>query len=190
MGKIYGILVLLALFGAVFASGADEIAAGKALVGARANCSNLNQDQLESIGEYVMELQHPGAAHEYMDSMMGGEGSESLKNAHIQMAQVIYCGRTDVPLTYGAMIGMGMMGGGYGGGMMGGYGGGQGGAYGGMMGRGVASQPYGYGMMGGYGFGSGWTIYDILLVVLLIGLILVVYVHIWQKLKKDGKKKA
>lgn len=177
--KIYGILALLALFGAFFASGADEIAAGKALVDAKADCGKLSQDQLESIGEYIMELQHPGAAHEYMDSMMGGEGSASLKNAHIQMAQVMYCGRTDVPLTYGGMMGMGMMGGG----MMGGYGG--------MMGRGAAGIPSGYGMMGNYGSaGFGWSLFDMLLVVLLIGLILVVYVHVWQKLKQGGKKKG
>ncbi len=185
MGKIYGILVLLALFGAFFASSADEIAAGKALVSAKANCSKLSEDQLESIGEYIMELQHPGQAHEYMDNMMGGEGSASLKNAHIQMAQVMYCGDTNVPITYGGMMGMGMMGGGMvgGGGMMGG---GISGGYGGMMGR-SATGGYG-GMMGGYGFGSGWNLYDILLVILLIGLILVVYVHVWQKLKQENKK--
>lgn len=157
--------MLLALFGAVFAASADEIAAGKALVDARSNCSSLSQDQLESVGEYLMELRHPGAEHDYIDGRMGGEGSASLKNAHIQMAQVLYCGRTDIPVTYGGMMGLGA-------------------GYVGMMGGYAAGVPGGYGgMMGNYGFGDG-IIIDILLILLLIGLILVVYVHVWQKLKK------
>ncbi|MEM2138400.1 MAG: hypothetical protein QW568_04900 [Candidatus Anstonellaceae archaeon] len=193
MKKIYGIFAVLALFGALLASGAEEIAAGKALVDAKAECSKLSDDQLESIGEYIMELRHPGEAHEYMDRMMGGEGSASLKNAHIQMAKVLYCGDASVPVTYGGMMGMGMMGGG----MMGGYATGASGyggmmnGFGGMMGRGSFGNPSGYGMMGnyGYGFASGWSLFDILLVVLLIGLILVVYAHAWQKFSEGKKKK-
>lgn len=186
MRKLFGILAVLSLFGALAASGAEEIAAGKALVDAKADCSQLSEGQLESIGEYIMELRHPGAAHEYMDNMMGGEGSASLKNAHIQMAKVLYCGDTSVQTTYGGMMGMGMMGGG----MMGGYGAGTTG-FGGMMGGfGAASAPYGYGMMGNYGYGLGvWSLYDVLIVVLLIGLILVVYAHAWQKFSENKRKK-
>ncbi|HQT44642.1 MAG TPA: hypothetical protein PLO51_01570 [Candidatus Micrarchaeota archaeon] len=181
MRKFYGILMFLALFGAAFAANTAEIAAGKALVDARANCTSLNQDQLESIGEYFMELQHPGAAHDYVEAMMGGDGSVSLKNAHIQMAQVLYCGRTDTPLTYGGMMGLGAAG--YGG-MMGGYGTGVFNGYAGTAGAGQ----YGYGMMGNYGFGGAGIIY-ILLIVLLIGLILFVYANVWQKLKQEKMKK-
>src|SRR3989338_5628307 len=185
MGKIYGMLVLLALFGAFFASSAEEIATGKALVDAKADCGKLGQDQLESIGEYIMELRHSGQAHEYMDNMMGGEGSASLKNAHILMAQVMYCGRTDVPLTYGGMMGMDMIGG-YGAGAAGSYGMMGAGARSGMMG--FASGSPGYGMMG-YGYPShGWGITDILVVILFIGLILLVYAHALGKLR-EGKEK-
>ncbi len=189
MGKLYAMVALLALIGALFAAD-DMITAGKALVDSKAACDKLTNDQLESIGDYLMELRHPGAAHDYMEKMMGGEGSASLRNAHIQMAQVLYCGRSDVQLTSGAMMGMGMMGG-YGG-MMGGaaspYGYGMMGGSGGMMG---GAAPYGYGMMGyGYPTASGWSLTDILVIILLIGIILLVYVHIWQKFKGNGKKKA
>ena len=158
---IYLLAFLFAGIGILFAqSDADAIAQGKALVDSKASCDNLTQEQLESIGEYYMEQMHPSRQHEYMDGMMGGEGSESLRSAHIQMGQVIYCGKTDTPLTYGGMMGMGMMGG-YGAGATGGYG---------MM---------------GYG---GWGITDILIVILLIGLILLVYAHAWNKLR-EGKEK-
>ena len=42
-------------------------------------CSQLSEDQLEMIGDYVMEQMHPGEQHEIMDQMMGAEGSESLR---------------------------------------------------------------------------------------------------------------
>ncbi len=38
-----------------------------------------------------MELMHPGEAHELMHKMMGGEGSEAVRQMHIQMARSIYC---------------------------------------------------------------------------------------------------
>ena len=56
MRKIYSVLALFVLFSSLFASGAEEIAAGKALVDAKADCGKLSQEQLESIGEYIMEL--------------------------------------------------------------------------------------------------------------------------------------
>src|SRR3989338_3321456 len=149
---IYLLAFLFAGIGILFAQ-SDAIAQGKVLVESNASCDSLTQEQLESIGEYYMEQMHPGKAHEYMDSMMGGEGSESLRSAHIQMAQVLYCGKTDIPLTYGGMMGMGMMGG-YGAGATGGYGMMGTGARSGMMG--FASGSQGYGMMG-YGCPSyGW----------------------------------
>ena len=183
---IYLLAFLFAGIGILFAqSDADAIAQGKALVDSKASCDNLTQEQLESIGEYYMEQMHPSRQHEYMDGMMGGEGSESLRSAHIQMGQVIYCGKTDTPLTYGGMMGMGMMDG-YGAGATGGYGMMGTGARSGMMG--FASGSQGYGMMG-YGYPSyGWGITDILVVILLIGLILLVYAHAWNKLR-EGKEK-
>src|SRR3989344_6808520 len=139
MNKTLSILImaLLILPGLVLA--AEEFTITKQLIDSRANCDNLNDEQLESMGDYYMEQMHPGQAHEFMDSMMGGEGSESLKLVHINMAKRIYCNE-DVYIGYGMMSNM--MGRGFsrGGGMMG------------MMGGYYGD--YGY---GGYGMGAfGW----------------------------------
>jgi len=52
------------------------------------DCSRLDEGQLETLGDAVMGLMHPNAeVHEAMDTMMGGDGSDSLRLAHINMAQ-------------------------------------------------------------------------------------------------------
>jgi hypothetical protein len=54
----------------------------------------LTEEQLESIGEYLMELMHPGSAHEAMHEMMGlQEGSEEHKSFHVNLAKAMYCGQ-------------------------------------------------------------------------------------------------
>lgn len=90
----------------------SKIEEGKILAESNISCNELSDEQLEEIGDYYMEQMHPGEAHEYMDRMMGGEGSESLKQVHINMAKSIYCKESS------SMMGMmsGMMGSG---GMMG-----------------------------------------------------------------------
>ncbi len=113
------VFVFMILPGLASADGGhnDEITEGKSIVEQGIACSQLNDEQLEAVGEYFMEQMHPGAAHEMMDNMMGGEGSESLRRVHIAMAQRLYCNES-VYVGYG--MGPGMMG--YGGGwMMGGY---------------------------------------------------------------------
>ncbi len=93
----------------------SEIEEGKKLVESKISCDKLSNEQLESIGDYYMEQMHPGEAHEIMDNMMGGEGSESLKQVHINMAKRLYCNE-NVYIGYGMMGSGGMMGG-----MMGSY---------------------------------------------------------------------
>lgn len=85
-------ILILAIFllgiAAVFAqeSHDSEIVEGKKLVESKISCDRLINEQLEAIGDYYMEQMHPGESHEIMDNMMGGEGSESLKQVHINMA--------------------------------------------------------------------------------------------------------
>jgi len=92
----------------VMAQEEHDFTEAEQLVDSGISCSNLANEQLESIGDYFMEQMHPGEAHEYMDRMMGGEGSESLKQVHINLAKRIYCNEN-----VGGMMGGGMMGNNY-----------------------------------------------------------------------------
>jgi len=115
-----------------------EIEEGKKLVESKISCDKLSNEQLEAIGDYYMEQMHPGEAHEIMDNMMGGEGSESLKQVHINMAKRLYCNE-NVYIDYGMMGSGGMMN---------------------MMGRGMmGSYPASY----DYSNYSYWNIFRILL---------------------------
>ena len=88
------------------------------------NCEEVLESQFEKLGDTWMESVHPGESHDYMERMMGGEGSESLRSAHISMGQR-YLGCLS-SWKGGRWTGMGMMA--PFGGMMGGWGG-----YGGSM---------------------------------------------------------
>ena len=107
-----------------------------------------------------MEQMHPGEAHELMDEMMGGEGSDSLKQMHIQMAKRLYCNE-DVSgmMGSGGMVGMMPM----------------------MMGNNMV----GSGMMGNYpayyGYNNFW---NILWMVFLIGAIALIIWLIYKFTKK------
>ena len=83
----------------------------KLIIDSNVPCENLTKEDLEIIGDYYMEQMHPGEQHEMMDAMMGGEGSESLKNAHIAMAERIYCAKVSPNYTRSSSgFGMGPMG--------------------------------------------------------------------------------
>ena len=71
--------------------------------------SKVSDEEWEELGDAVMELQHPGEAHQVMDQMMGGEGSESLKQMHINMGKA-YLGYGNTQYGPGMMAGVGMMG--------------------------------------------------------------------------------
>ena len=81
----------------------------KQLIDSGISCDKLTDEQLEAMGDYYMEQMHPGEAHEMMDQMMGGEGSDTLKQMHIQMAKRLYCNE-DVGGMMNMMMGNNMMG--------------------------------------------------------------------------------
>ena len=85
MRKAYMMFAILVAF-VGFVVAAEDVSEGKQLVESKADCSTLSDSQLEAIGEYYMEQMHPGESHELMDAMMGGEGSESLRQMHITIA--------------------------------------------------------------------------------------------------------
>ena len=111
MKKIF-VLVILALFlfnlGSVYAQGEETFVQAKEIIKQKISCDNLTNDQLEVLGDYYMEQMHPGESHEYMDNMMGGEGSESLRQVHINMGLAFYCeerGATSLGMMgYGGMM--------------------------------------------------------------------------------------
>ena len=155
------LIVLILLVSMSFAFAHEDFTETKQLVDSGISCSELADEQLEEIGDYYMEQMHPGEAHELMDNMMGGEGSETLKQVHINMAKRLYCNEN-------VYVGYGMM-------------------SGGMMN--MAGNMMNYGMMGNYGYGFGyWGFINILYITLLIGLIILVYLWI-AKLLKDTKNK-
>ena len=154
------IVALLLSLGLANAITQQEISEAKGLIDSKVDCKSLSDSQLEIIGEYEMELMHPGESHELMHKMMGlKEGSEAEKQFHINMAKTIYCGES--------------------GGMMGG----------GMMSMMMGSNT-GYGMMGNYGYGFGyWNFLNVLYVLLLIGLIILVFIGIIKLWKDLFRKK-
>ena len=101
MKKIYliSVLIIMILSFAVVNAEINEFAEAEKLVQDKIPCSELNNLQLESVGDYYMEKMHPGEAHEIMESMMGGEGSESLRQIHIGIAKSFYCGENRINKT-------------------------------------------------------------------------------------------
>lgn len=105
MKGILPILAVLLFSSLIFAHG-EDLEEAKGLIDSNVSCDTLDDEQLEAIGDYYMELMHPGEEHELMDQMMGGEGSENLKQMHIRMARRLYCNET---FYTGGMMGTGMM---------------------------------------------------------------------------------
>lgn len=115
--------------------------------------SKISDDEWERLGDAVMELRHPGEAHEAMDQMMGGEGSDSLQQIHINMGKAY--------LGYGENYGQGMMGGG----MMPMMSMMMGGGGNSMMGS------FGANSMGTFGWGFGWIFMILFWVLVVLGVV-------------------
>jgi hypothetical protein len=138
-------VVLIISSSIVSAHGEEIFAEAEEIIEAKISCDQLTDDQLEVIGDYYMEQMHPGEAHEQMDSMMGGEGSESLRLMHISMARSFYCGESNTMSS--GMMDM-------------------------MMGRGMMVQETGGFGMWPFGFlSAGLSFTMVLLLILLIGLV-------------------
>ena len=157
MKKAFSILIAVLFvlnISFVLADEEETFAAAEEIIRQKIPCDILTEGQLESVGDYYMEQMHPGELHEIMDERIGGEGSESLRLVHINMARSFYCGE------YGIMSAgmMNMMMGRSGFGMMNkiNFGGNN------MMGNYFG----GYGM---YGMGFfGWTFMLLILVALIL----------------------
>jgi hypothetical protein len=174
MKRMFGILFLFLLLSAtvVFAHSEhpehSSFEQAEALINAEIPCESLSEEQLEMIGDFLMEQHHPGEQHEVMDEMMGGEDSESLRLMHINMAKGLYCGDSNAMSSE----------------MMANFGGNNG-----MMGNnrgGMMNMMWGAGMMSGYGwFGMAvlWLFY-VVVTALIFGI-----VFWWTKKLVFGKNK-
>ena len=109
---IFAMLIILFSMTFVLAHSEETFAQAEELIKQKISCENLTQEQLEILGDYYMEQMHPGELHEIMDERMGGEGSESLKQVHINMGLTFYCGEVGGMSSgmMNTMMGRGMMG--------------------------------------------------------------------------------
>lgn len=166
--KFLTILAILLLNAGIVFAQEPDFAQTKRLIDSGIGCDKLPEEQLETIGDYYMEQMHPGQAHEFMDQMMGGEGSESLKQVHINMAKRLYC-KQNIYVGYG-VTGPQIMG------------------YNGMMGPWMMSNQGYANSWQGFGY---WSIQNMLYLALLIGLIVLVFLWIfktWKTIPKGGKQ--
>ncbi|HIH38632.1 hypothetical protein J4460_01515 [Candidatus Woesearchaeota archaeon] len=185
-GYIFIALLIAGISSAVEENHAEIFAQAKQLIDARTSCENLSDDQLEMIGEYYMEQMHPGDAHERMDEMMGGEGSETLRIMHIRMAKALYCGESQMMgsgmmgMMMNGMMGSGMMASGGNNMMNTNYG------YGGMMNNGGMMGSGG--MMNGYGW-FGWSFVWLLYVALAAFIFGIIFWWTYKLIIKENGKK-
>ncbi len=106
---IFFAFLILLFIPIVLAHGEDTFDEAKELISSKVSCDQLNDEQLEMIGDYLMEQMHPGEQHENIDNALGGEGSENLGQTHIRMARMMYCGEMS-SMKMSSMMNMPMMG--------------------------------------------------------------------------------
>ena len=185
--KKYAVIFVLTLLASVLVNASplhsSAVMEGKEIVEARMDCSKLNEAQLLSIGEYLMETMHPGELHDEMSHAMGLEhGTKQHDNFHIMMAKTMYCGMEgSAMMPMMRMMSMmqgssGMMQTG-GGNMMGGKG---------MMGGGMMNMMGSGGMMdGGMMSGSyGSWLWNYVLVIAIPTLAIIFILWFWKKLNR------
>ncbi len=117
---IYSLMLIFFLLNAnlAIAHTEEHFAKAEEIIKQKIPCENLTDEQLELLGDYLMELMHPGEAHEQMHNIMGGENSETVKSMHINMAEMMYCNNGEGMNNMMNMMSGGMMNGMMGGGMM------------------------------------------------------------------------
>ena len=93
IAAIFLVVIILLNINFVIAD-SEEFEKAESIVKQKIPCNQLSESDLEIIGDYYMEQMHPGELHEIMDERMGGEGSESLRQVHISIAQSFYCGNS------------------------------------------------------------------------------------------------
>ena len=119
------------------------------------DCSRVTNDQFNELGDAYMGVMIPDKEqHEAMDNMMGGEGSESLRRAHINMGRSYLGCWSDYS---SGPVFMSMMSNSTQGGLMGNFG-------------------WGSNMMGGYGFytGFGWITMILFWTLLVLGMLAII----------------
>ena len=155
---ILSFFVLLLSF-PVLAHGEEEIEQGRELVESKVSSDELSDEQLEAIGEYYMELMHPGSLHDAMHEMMGlEEGTEAHETFHISLAQRMYCGEYS---STSGMMGSGSMG----------YG---------MMGMMYGSGPWNY---------SFWSVWNLAYIVFIALIFALIFWAVFLLVKKEAKRK-
>lgn len=110
MKKIIYVIIIALLVSFNLVHGEEDFAQAEKLIKQKIPCNELTNNQLEILGDYYMEQMHPGELHEIMDERMGGEGSESLRQVHINMGKMFYCGEQGAMPTsmMNMMMGRGM----------------------------------------------------------------------------------
>jgi len=164
---LIAIIILLLSSSLVLAHSDETFEQAEQLIASETPCEQLSSEQLEIIGDYYMEQVHLGEEHEIMDNMMGGEGSESLRQMHIQIARNYYCNER------GGMTGIGMMD------MMSNH----------ATDKGGESKMMGYGMM--YGYNPFSVVFGVIYFALACFVFSVIFwlTHEWIAKQKKGKRK-
>lgn len=159
----------------------DEISAAQGVKSLdELECGAINEEQFEAMGEAIMSRMHPDEGqHELMDEMMGGEGSESLRAAHIMMGQR-YLGCASGMMNNEMMGGSAKMPGG----MMG------------MMGispmgmmpmMAMTGSPQGWSLRPGFGGGYGWLNSLTMVLIWLLLIVAIIALLKWLFKKEGGE---